>query len=442
MNLSAARSFLLLLAFSLTAVVAQAQQRYHVTDLGVIPGQQNSYAIRLNEQAQVAGYSERYASRYNNGVQENLGTLPGGLRSRGLAINNLGAVVGWSEYTNGGAIQHATLFQNGTTLDLGTLPNSGNYSHAVGINEKGEVVGYSGPNDSGPNSDPFPTSNTRAFIWDASNGMRDIGTLGGGFAKAYGINNSSVVTGTADSSEQVNFSHAFLWDATNGMRDIGAIDGPFSVGRAINENGHVAGTSTINNFDNRQHAFLYNGSTMIDLGSLGLFGAQYEGGDEFYSDRSSANGINIYDHVVGSTYLPYRGGALYQVAFIYRDGRMHNLEALLDSPNVAYRLGGASDINDKGQITATASRGPDNDIRGVLLTPIPQINSFSRADGVVSVQGRAQPNQSLRVEKSSSPGSFTPDSSTTIMAGADGTFQFAEAAPSGLPNCYYRVVAP
>ena len=442
MNLSAARSFVLLLGLLLTAVVAQAQQRYHVTDLGVIRDEQNSFAIRLNEQAQVAGYSEFFAARYNNGVQENLGTLPGGIRSRGLAINNMGTVVGWSEFTNGGSIQHATRFQNGTALDLGTLPNSGNYSHAVGVNDKGEVVGYSGPNDSGPNSDPFPTSNTRAFIWDASNGMRDLGTLGGGFAKAYAINNSSVVTGTADSSEQVNFSHAFRWDAINDMRDIGAIAGPFSAGRAINENGHVAGTSTINNFDNRQHAFLYNGSTMIDLGSLGLFGTEYEGGDEFYSDRSSASGINIYDHVVGSTYLPYRGGALYPVAFVYRDGRMYNLEALLDSPGVVYRLGGASDINDKGQITATASRGPNNETRGVLLTPVPQITSFSYAGGVVTVQGRAQPNQTLRVEKSSTPGSFTAEGSTPITAAANGMFQFTQAVPSGLPNCYYRVVAP
>ena len=390
----------------------------------VDPLQQNSYGMSLNQQSQVAGFSERFASRYNNGVQENLGVLPGGITSKGHAINNLGEVAGHSTYTDSGSIHHATLFRNGTKTDLGSLPNAGNYSTAAGINDSTEIVGYSGFD--------ADTSNTRAFIWDASGGLRNLGTLGGGFAKAFSINNAGQVTGHA-STTTPNSHVAFIWDEVNGMRPIGTIAGNTSTGRLINANGHVAGTSTINDFDNRQHAFFYNGTSILDLGSLG--------GEDFYSDRSSANGINIHDHVVGSTYLPYEGGALYLVAFIYRDGQMQNLEALLDASGAGYRLGGASGINDAGQITSTASRGPSNDTRAVLLTPVPQVNAATGTAGVITLQGRAQPNQPLRVEISSTPGAFTAEGSTLITAASDGSFEFQETPPAGMASRFYRIVA-
>lgn len=424
-----------------SATLAPAQPpRYHLTDLGVItnPLQQNSYGMALNQQGQVAGRSEFFASRYSNGVQENLGHLSGFALNNsgyGRAINNLGAVAGYSTYDNGGSIRHAALFSNGTRTDLGFLPNAGNNSFAFGINDEMTIVGHSGPS-----SDPF-SSNTRAFIWDSSNGMRELVTPDGGFAKAYAINNAGRVTGHA-STPTPNSYVASIWENTGAMRSIGTIDGIFSTGRAINANGHVAGLSTINNADNRNHAFLYNGTVIVDLGSLGIHGAQYEGGDEFYSDRSEAYGINIYDHVVGSTYLPFDGGGVpYQVAFIYRDGRMHNLEALLDESGTGYRLGSASAINDKGQITSTASRGPNNDIRGVLLTPVPQVAAVTGGGGVITLQGQAQPNQSLRVERSSTPSSFTAEGGQLITAAADGSFVFEETPPVGIISRFYRVVA-
>ena len=44
------------------------------------------------------------------------------------------------------------------------------------------------------------------------------------------------------------------------------------------------------------------------------------------SDRSTAYGLNIQDQVVGTTYRPYTGGALSQIAFIYCDGQMLDLQ--------------------------------------------------------------------------------------------------------------------
>ncbi len=271
-----------------------------------------------------------------------------------MGINNLGQVVGDSQYSvNGGSIRHAALWSNGTAIDLGFLPLWGNYSRANGINDLGEVVGHSGAS--------LSTSNTHAFIWDAANGMRDLGTLGGGYAKAFSINNSSVVTGTAQVGTGFGSFHAFIWEAATGMRDLGTIAGSSSSGNFINANGHVAGWSSIST-DNRRHAFLYDGATMHDLGAIG--------DNDFLSDRSEAYGVNIHDVVVGTTYRPYQGGALYSVAFVYRDGEMLDLETLVDTSGANYRLYTATGINDAGQISVDALRiGTSNQIRAVLLTP-------------------------------------------------------------------------
>ncbi len=337
---------------------------YHVTDLGTIntnpqTGQVISHPAGINESGQVTGYSYAgtniHAARFTNGVVEDLGTIPGGNTSTGVGINDSGQVTGDSQYSvNGGSIRHAALFSNGTVTDIGFLPLSGDYARGNGINNQTVIVGHSGPS--------LDTSNTRAFIWDAALGMRDIGTLGGGgYARANSINDLNQVTGEATGAAPFGGFRAFIWDQANGMRDLGALgSGSTSTGNFINENGHVVGSSAIA-ADNRQHAFLYDGATMRDLGAIGS--------NDFFSDRSFAYGVNIYDHVVGSTYRPYDGGALYQIPFIYRDDQMFDLETLADASGADYRLYSATGINDAGQIAVDAYKRSSGQYHAVLLTP-------------------------------------------------------------------------
>jgi probable HAF family extracellular repeat protein len=357
---------------------AQPPFTYHVIDLGTLNtdpamGQILSTPAGINEAGVVAGTSikgtSHHAARFTYGLAEDMGVIPGGQISNGVGINDNGVIVGDSQYSvNGGSIRHAAVFYAPNNIqDIGFLPNWGNYGRATGINNSNVVVGYSGAS--------LSTSNTHAFIWDAANGMRDIGTLGGGYAKAFSINDSQQVTGTSQVGTGFGALQAFIWDQAAGMRPIPTIGGVSSSGNFINENGHVAGTSTINNFDNRQHAFLWDGSVTHDLGAIG--------DNDFFTDRSSAAGVNIHDEVVGSTYRPYAGGAIYEIPFVYRGGVMYDLEQLTDASGADYRLYAATGINDAGQIAVNAIKISTNQTRSVLLTP-----NITVSGRLVTAEGR------------------------------------------------------
>ena len=333
---------LLILALLIACGIAttSSAQNYTLTDLGTLPGETNSFPWDINNQGQVVGTSGRSGFLYSNGQMQKLDPLPGGEISRAFGLNDAGQVVGDSQYENSGNIRHATLWSGGTVRDLGNLPNGGNYSRAVDINNAGQVTGFDGPS--------MDSDYSRAFIWDETNGMR---SLGGG--KGFSINSSGFVAGLR------GWDRAGFSNGVGGMRDVGTIAGGFSDARRMNDSNHIVGSSTINDYDNRKHAFLFDGVTRRDLGAIGT--------GDFLSDRSFGYGVNSHNVVVGSSYLPYQGGALHAVAFVYRDGVMHDLNKLLANGAGTYHLYTATAINDHGQIVAGAS-GPSGE-HAVLLTP-------------------------------------------------------------------------
>jgi probable HAF family extracellular repeat protein len=361
---------------------AFAQNAYKVTDLGVLPTKEESVPAAINGQGLVAGTSSAETSgeaafRYNPNKpapMEDIGQSNRGVISRGFGINNTGVVAGDSAFiatsTANSPVRHATIFGDGSRIDLGTLPKY-TYSRANSINGFNQVVGFSGP--------ALDTPKSRAFFWSKSTGMIDLGTLGGAYAQAFAINDSGFITGNsqlrATDSQAI---HAFLSPSpvgagAIGMRDLGTLGGPFSYGMAINAKNHVVGYSAINKVDSRVHAFWFDGTGMKDLGSLAPNSSKLE-------DQSVALGVNSSDMVVGYTYLPAINAntdpavqpgtsPVRQVAFVWSQGRMTDLNKLIGTAAETYHLNSAMAINDNGQIVATALSKATGTRRAVLLTP-------------------------------------------------------------------------
>ena len=237
---------------------------------------------------------------------KDLGTL-GGNESHGYGVNDAGDVVGWSEITKGSSVEHAFLYSGGTMHDLGTL--GGQISEAYAINNSGQIVGYS--ETAGGPIVPF-----HAFLYSGGT-MHDLGTLGGVHSKAYGINVSGQVTGFAENDK--GYAHAFIYTpgSPGSMVDLGTLDNLktnlYSYGNAINSSGEVAGRASSAANPDYMHAFRYSGGVMLDLGTLG--------GPTGFSE---ALGINDTGDVVG--YSTTITGTTH--AFLYTGGVMHDLGTL------------------------------------------------------------------------------------------------------------------
>lgn len=306
-----------------------------------------------------------------------LGTL-GGNYSGAYGINNSGQVVGYSLLTNGNT--HAFLYSNGTMSDLGAF-------EARDINSNGQVTGSGSP------SATFYSNGVTAHL----------GALGGWinynnqfYSSSYGIglNDYGQVTGNSTTTTPGN-THAFLY--SNGtMSDLGTLGGKYSYGNDINNNGQVVGYSdTAGGLYSKQHAFLYSDGVMSDIGTLGgnsslanaindngqIAGSSSIAGNTgnhafLYSNSamsdlgvlggttSTAYGINSLGQVVGNSTTTWGGWS----AFVYSDGHMQDLNSLISSGGSGFTVDTATDINDLGQIVGY---GYANGVsHAFLLTPL------------------------------------------------------------------------
>jgi len=343
-----------------------------VHKLGALPGFNSSFAFWVSNSGHVVGVSENGVDPLTgiraleavlwgkDGSITDLGTL-GGYDSAAFAVNNRGQVVGSAlntipdPYTGmfsfSGATQaHAFRWTKSQGMqDLGTL--GGTDSAAFYINERGQIAGFSFTDSTVNPSTGVPT--LHPFLWENGK-MTDLGTLGGTFAGPFtiesfgGLNNRGEVVGTSNLAGDA-IAHPFLWTKSEGMKDLGTLGGTLAFATWINDAGEVVGLSgTLD--DQFAHAFLWRDGVMTDLGTPGS------------DPDSQANSINSRGQVVGGSF-----GTTDLHGFLWENGSIVDLNTLI-APGSGATITDAADINDRGEVAALGFDS-NGDGRAFLLIP-------------------------------------------------------------------------
>jgi len=263
---------LLLFVLAIVSPAAAQSGQYTVTNLGTFPGKPSSFATAINDSQVVVGISADYpftapflGFRLENGVFQNLDSIGGGGRfTQAYGINNAGAIVGESQTADG--VVRAFIKEPGFPMRaLSALGGTG-LGAAYSISSNGRVAGVSEIMTTYPATNPQTgevyLAGRRATLWNP-NGVNsstpgiNLGTLGDGdFSIAFGVNSDGVVLGQ---SMTASGSRAFIWDAVNGLRQVPAPPGALETfGRVISDTGIAAGYVS---FPSGKEVFRWTAST-------------------------------------------------------------------------------------------------------------------------------------------------------------------------------------
>lgn len=347
-----------------------------MTDLGTLPGNNNSAAGSINSHGWITGQSQRSVLDPNLGIPEfravlwrhdqitDLGTLPGGAESLGIFVNDNDQVVGFSDngipdpfslfFPFAETQIHTFLWQKGTMQDIGTLGGPDSVPGVdCGIAPPNQVVGASYTNSTPNDSTGLPTLDP--FLWKHGV-MTDLGTLGGAFGLAQCVNRRGQIIGNSDLAGDLT-THAFLWE-DGVMSDLGTLGGDYSFAVWLNDAGEVAGFAALP--DQSHHAVMWKAGHIRDLGTV-------------ENDRcGQALSLNARGQIVGGT----SDCNNFLHAFLWEHGGpMLDLNTLIP-PGSGLQLTFALDINDRGEILAKAlSQGgdphQDADLYGNLVLLVP-----------------------------------------------------------------------
>jgi probable HAF family extracellular repeat protein len=357
---------------------------YAVTDLGTLGGPgSNSSAYDMNNAGWVAGSSSLVPDGpqhgyvwFGRGPLIDTGTL-GGPNSEADGPNLWGEAVLLSETTKadpngedfcgfGNNLQClAAIWWNRKLTALPTL-RGGNNAQAYGVNNFGQVVGFSetGVRDSTcATSIPGQVLRYQPVIWEPDGKVRKLGLPPGdtvGFA--FGINNKGQAVGSSGLCSNTSVPplapygvHAVLWEKDGTPVDLGSLSGvPGNIAGDINDLGEVAGTSTLT--DGSVHTFVWTKVThMHDIGTLP--GA-------FVTVAPCCHTLNNRGEVVG--YSIDDSGIR---AFVWKDKVVTDLNDLIPADSGWFLLV-AQSLNDSGEIVGQGVM--NGELHSFLATPCDQ----------------------------------------------------------------------
>jgi len=269
-----------------------------------------SYAIAINSDGNVAGYSEAWAP------------LPGNPKDKII-------------------VKHAFLFREGRGL---ALPAEGEESSAAAINDHDQVVGSIG-NDRSP----------EAVLWDKGKLIR-LGRLPDETkSAAVAINNRGEIVGTSGHALSSVDVRGFVWE--NGrMADLGDLGGARVSPKSINDKGQVVGSAV--NKKGELRGFLWQDGKMTELPIL----TENQKGEKILenSEACVAVSINNRSQIVGQCDLETDTGIQGPRAVLWQNGKIIDLNSLVRA-NSGWFLNWPVQINDREQVIGRGrSHGVDN----------------------------------------------------------------------------------
>ena len=381
---------------------------YNLTDLGTVSGDTDSWANGINASGEVTGWSfgsEEQAFRYSGSTMTGLGVLHTGDLSEGLAINASGEVAGVSgDLINFSNPYRAVTWTGTTATDI----SGGVNSFANGINDAGDVVGY---------TEATPGTSV-AFLYHSGT-LTDLNTLVTGgdtmsLHEGLAINTSGQIAGYG--RDPSNRFRAFLFDSgvVTDLGILGSTASDGSIATAMNDAGHIAGLQ----FGAINHPFYWDGS-MHDLGVL----SGYPYGEAW--------GINATDWVVGEVYKN-SGNSTVSRAFVRAPGgSLVDLNTRVKLP-AGWVLEFANGINDSGQIVGEALVNGFSHAYRLTPSNVTRIFGATRYDTAAMIAAKNYTNPQATVYIAN--GQNFPDGlAGAALAGRDGAPLLLVPATGALP---------
>lgn len=369
---------------------------YEIIDLGKIEGGTNSFAYGINDAGEVVGYGDgplgvdsdgnEFLDFTSHGIQFlspgiiDLGELEGGRESFALSINNNGVIVGYSdevrvEEDDAGEEQSirenfAVIFNSGTLNKIPGL-DSLTGARAFDINDNNYVVGTGQFDLDAEDSDPAVE---RGFVVNSTDGT-ELTVLPSltpesttRTSTALSINNNGQIVGWSQQDQDSGFvARAFLTTVANAqeLTELPNIDTPYTVAIDINNNGVIIGFAQAANNTVNTISFVYNPETDTELTTLPYFSNNF--------NSSKANAINDSGQIVGQALVSAPSTGL-NTGYLYEDNELKDLNNLIPCDS-GWRIDNATNINNMGEIIGYGLRAEVidgetvNEVRAFKLKP-------------------------------------------------------------------------